>query len=279
MKLLSHKNNVKQEESYKSFANHSPTSDLWVGLGSRQVWGTLGWHDIRQRYRRSVLGPFWFTLSTAIMVVVLGFLYAELLQQEIHDYLPYLAVGLVVWQYIGASINEGSNSFIDSAYLIKQIRLPLTVHVCRIAWRNFVILLHSLPVVVIMLISFGRWPGVESLLIPFALLVLLLHGIWLGVVLGILCARFRDIPPIVTNLVQVAFFFTPVMWSPEILKDRAWVADFNPLYHLIEIIRAPILGKSINSESWIWSIGFLIIGFIFAQLLMYRFRNRIPYWL
>ncbi|MFL9985134.1 ABC transporter permease [Paraburkholderia sediminicola] len=263
----------------EDLTRHNESDDLIVGMKAVRVWGTLGWHDIRQRYRRSVLGPFWFTLSTIIMVVVLGALYSTLLHQEISKYLPYLAVGLVVWAYLAAVANEGCIAFIGAGYLIKQIRLPLTVHVCRIAWRNFVILLHSLPVVVVLLLIFGRWPGWEFLLVPFALVILLLHGVWLGVTLGVLCARFRDIPPIVANLIQVVFFFTPVMWSPEILKDRAWVAEYNPLYHLIETVRAPLTGRPTHWQSWAWSIGLLIVGFAFAQFLMKRFRNRVPYWL
>ncbi len=258
---------------------HTPNSDIVVGLSAWRIWGTLGWHDIRQRYRRSVLGPFWFTLSTAIMVVVLGMLYSTLFKQEIKTYLPFLAVGLVVWQYIGSVINEGCSAFIGSAHLIKQIRLPLTIHVCRLAWRNFIILLHSLPVVIVMLFAFGNPIGIEFVLVPFALMILMLHGIWIGVVLGVLCARFRDIPPIVTNLVQVAFFFTPVMWMPEIIEDRAWVAHYNPFYHLIEIVRAPLLDRPVHVESWVWSLGLLCIGFMFAQYLMRRARNRVPYWL
>lgn len=263
----------------RGLADHEPASDLSRGITAYTVWGTLGWHDIKQRYRRSVLGPFWFTLSTLIMVVVLGLLYSQLLNQEISTYLPYLAVGLVVWQYLASAVNEGCTAFTGSAYLIKQIRLPLTVHVCRIAWRNFVILLHSLPVVIMTLLVFGRWPSVEIFLLPFALLILWLQGVWIGVALGILCARFRDIAPIVTNLVQVAFFFTPVMWSPEILKDRVWVAELNPLYHLIEIARGPIIGRPLLFESWVWAIATLVVGFVFAQFLMKRYRNRVPYWL
>ncbi|KVG31613.1 ABC transporter permease [Burkholderia diffusa] len=259
--------------------NHTGQNDLMVGMRATRVWGTLGWHDIRQRYRRSILGPFWFTLSTIIMVGVLGALYSTLLHQEIADYLPYLAVGLVVWAYLAAVANEGCLAFIGAAYLIKQIRLPLTVHVCRIAWRNFVILLHSLPVVVVLLLAFGHWPTWEFLLVPFALVMLFLHGVWLSAALGILCARFRDIPPIITNLIQVVFFFTPVMWSPEILKDRAWVAEYNPLYHLIETVRAPLTGRPTHWESWAWSAGLLVFGFAFAHFLMKRFRNRVPYWL
>ncbi|KVR77787.1 MULTISPECIES: ABC transporter permease [Burkholderia] len=259
--------------------SHSGRDDILVGVKSARVWGTLGWHDIRQRYRRSVIGPFWFTLSTAIMVIVLGALYSTLLHQEIKDYLPYLAVGLVLWQYLSTVANEGCNAFIGSAFMIKQIRIPLTIHACRIVWRNFVIMLHSFPVVVVLLIVFGHWPTWEFLLVPLGLFLLLLHGVWISVTLGILCARFRDIPPIVTNLIQVVFFFTPVMWSPEILKDRAWVAEYNPLYHLMEIVRAPITGRPMHWESWVWSVAMLVAGLAFSQFLMRRTRNRVPYWL
>lgn len=261
------------------FTGHGARDDLIVGMRSVRIWATLGWHDIRQRYRRSVIGPFWFTLSTAVMVVVLGVVYSNLLRQEIRDYLPYLAIGLVIWGYLSSVANEGCNAFIGAAYLIKQIRMPLTIHVCRIAWRNFVILLHSLPVVLLLLFFFGRGLSAEYLLIPFGLFLLLLHGIWVGIVLGILCARYRDISPIVVNLVQIVFFFTPVMWSPEILKQRTWIAEFNPLYHVIETIRAPILGRAIHWESWGWSLGLLVAGFAFSQYLMLRARNRVAYWL
>jgi lipopolysaccharide transport system permease protein len=257
----------------------TPSNDLSLGLRASYVWGALGWHDIRQRYRRSVIGPFWFTLSTAILVAVLGALYSTLLQQEVSEYIPYLAIGLVVWQFIGASLNEGCDTFIGSAYLIKESRMPLTIYASRIAWRNFIILLHSLPVAIIALVAFGRVPGPELFLLPLGLALLLFNAIWVGIVLGALCARFRDVQPIINSLVTVAFFFTPVMWSPEILKDRAWVAELNPFYHIIEIIRAPIIDRPIQLDSWLWAIGTLIVGFLMAQYLMVRTRNRVAYWL
>jgi len=265
--------------SSRSWDRHDGGSDIAVGLAAWHVWAALGWHDIRQRYRRSVLGPFWFTLSTLIMVGVLGVLYSTLLGQEITDYLPYLGVGLVVWQYLSACVNEGSTSFIGAGYLIKQIRMPLTVHVSRIVWRNFVILLHSLPVIVVLLIAFGRYPGPEFLLVFPALLLLLLNGVWIGLVLGIICTRYRDVLPIVTNVLQIAFFFTPIMWTTDLLKDRAWVAELNPLHHMIEIVRAPVIGHPIHLQSWIWSASVVVVGFLAAQYLMRRCRNRVPYWL
>lgn len=259
--------------------NHDGSNDISVGLSAWHVWAALGWHDIRQRYRRSVLGPFWFTLSTLILVAVLGVLYSTLLGQEITGYLPYLGIGLVAWQYLSACVNEGSTAFIGAGYLIKQIRMPLTVHVARIVWRNFIILLHSLPVIVLLLIVFGHRIGLEFLFVFPALLLLLLNGVWVGLVLGIVCTRYRDVLPIVSNIVQITFFFTPIMWTTDLLKDRAWVAQFNPIHHMIEIVRAPILGQPIHLESWIWSAGIAVFGFLVAHCLMRRCRNRVPYWI
>lgn len=261
-----------------AWRDHTGKNDIIVGLFSPHVWLALGWHDIRQRYRRSVLGPFWFTVTTLVMVVVLAFLYSTLLGQEISNYLPYLGIGIVIWQFISTVANEGCLTLVGSTHLIKQIRMPLTTHVCRMAWRNFVILLHSLPVVVILMMCFGHALTWEALLAFPALLILLLNAIWTGVVFGILCARYRDIAPIVANFFQVFFFLTPVMWRVEALKERNWIAEYNPVYHLIDIVRGPILGDPVSLDSWFISLGILVLGFAFAQYLMIRCRERVAYW-
>lgn len=276
---------TRADSSPKSLASdegwyqHNGSTDIWVAMRNVHVWATLGWHDIRQRYRRSVIGPFWFTLSTFIMIGVLGFLYSELLKQDIVTYLPYLGVGLVLWQYLSTTITEGANGLIGAGFLIKQIRMPASIHICRIVWRNFCILLHSLPVLLILTLALGNRPGPSFILVIPGLFLLLLTGLWIGIVLGILCLRFRDILPIVTNLLQVAFFFTPIMWSPSLLKERAWIAHYNPLYHLIEIVRAPMNGEPIDPVSWIWAIGLVVVGFAIAQALMKAKRHKLSYWL
>lgn len=266
-------------EVSEDWYHHDGRTDIWVAMRNVHVWGVLGWHDIRQRYRRSVLGPFWFTLSTFIMIAVLGYLYSELLKQEITEYLPFLGVGLVLWQYLSTCITEGSNAFISNSFLMKQIRMPATIHVCRIVWRNFCILLHSLPPVMLLSLALGNRPNADFVLVIPGLFLLLLTATWIGIVLGILCLRFRDLLPIVTNILQVAFFFTPIMWAPSLLKDRAWIAHYNPLYHLIEIVRAPMIGEPIDPISWVWAIGLVVVGFAVAQALMKATRHRLAYWI
>ncbi|GAB2896579.1 ABC transporter permease [Uliginosibacterium flavum] len=268
-----------QAHSLEHWRSHTGRNDIITGLRAMHVWLALGWHDIRQRYRRSVLGPFWFTLTTLVMVGVLGFMYSELLGQEISDYLPYLGIGMVVWQFISTAANEGCNAMIGAGSTIKQIRMPLTTHVCRMVWRNLVILLHSLPVVVLLMVFFGHSLTLEFLLLVPGLLILMLNAVWSGIVFGILCARYRDVMPIIGNLFQVGFFLTPVMWRASDLKERAWIADINPFNHLIEIIRAPILGTPIMLEPWLWSLALIFLGFAAAHYLMVRFRERVAYWL
>jgi ABC-type polysaccharide/polyol phosphate export permease len=270
---------IKVDGYNKKWHSHVGRNDIWVALFSYHVWSALGWHDIKQRYRRSILGPFWFTLSTLIMVGVLGILYSTLLKQNIKDYLPYLGLGLVIWQYIGACINESSNAFIVYGHIIKQARIPITVHVGRIIWRNFVIFLHSFPVVIFLMFVFGHSLNWSVLFLIPGLIFLLLNTVWMGIVLSVICTRYRDMIPIVTNIIQVSFFFTPIMWTKDLLKDRSWIADYNPFYHMIEVVRAPILGEQVELVSWIWSVAILIIGFSLAQYLMQKYRHRVPYWL
>ena len=96
--------------------------------------------------------------------------------------------------------------------------------------------------------------------------------------LGMAGARFRDIAPIVASLVQVAFFLTPVLWSIDQLGRHRWAATWNPLYHFLEIVRAPLLGAPIAPISWQVVIAVTVTGWSFAFLLYCRFRARIAYW-
>lgn len=265
--------------SRELWIGHDARNDISVGLGAWHVWSTLGWHDIRQRYRRSVLGPFWFTLTTLIMVVVLGLLYSVLLGQDISVYLPYLGVGLVIWQFISTAANEGCATLIGSAHLLRQTRIPVSSYIIRMVWRNAIILLHSLPVVVMLLMLLGNPLHFSAVLAIPGMVLLALNMVWFCLVVAMLCARYRDIAPIVGNIFQVGFFLTPVMWQVEALDGRNWVANVNPFYHLIEMIRAPLTTGSFPFVSWMVSFVMLVGGFALAQYLMVRCRGRITYWI
>jgi ABC-type polysaccharide/polyol phosphate export permease len=252
-------------------------ADLVEGLRRWELWGTLGWHDIRQRYRRSTLGPFWLTLSMGIMVGTLGFVYAGLFGHPLADYLPHLALGLIVWGFISGPITEGCNIFIGSEGVIRQLRAPMSAHVFRMIWRNLIILAHNMVIYFVLLAAFGFWPGAAALLAIPGLFILCLGGVWTGLLLGILSARFRDIPYMIASVIQILFLVTPILWSADQIGNKL-VVELNPLYHLIEVVRAPLLGQVPPLETWAVALGVTALGWLVALAFFVRFRERIAYW-
>ena len=252
--------------------------DLVQGARSHHLWGILGWQDIRRRYRRSLIGPFWLTISMGVLVGALGTLYGVLLRVELADYVPFLALGFIVWALISGVITEGCTAFVGAEGIIRQVGLPLSVHVYRLLWRNFLIFCHNSVVFVIVAAIFGVWPGWAGLLAVPGLALLCLNGIWAGLLLGIICARFRDVPPIASSVVRILFFVTPIIWMPELMPGRAFVLELNPFYHLVEVVRAPLLGKVPELGSWLVVLGVTVAGGLVAFEFFRRYRWRVAYW-
>ena len=253
-------------------------ADLVEGIASVHIWPALGWQEVVQRYRRSVLGPFWLTLSTGIMVGVMGPLYGKLFKLDIASYFPYLAVSMVLWQTISQVAQDCSNVFIAAEGYIKQVRLPYSIYVLRLVWKNLIILMHNLAVVLLVILYFRPPLGLGALLFPVGLLLFAANAIWVGTVLGMVCARFRDLPLIVTNLMQVAFFLTPIMWKPQMLGRYEWTVNLNPLYHILETMRAPLTGAPFDPIPWIFVLCMTVLGYALTIGVYSRFRARIAYW-
>lgn len=252
--------------------------DIVMGIRMWRLWGRQGWNDILQRYRRSLLGPFWLTASMAIMVVALGVLYAELFKIKVDTLLPYLCLGLIVWTLLSSFLTEAGSLFTGSEAYIKQIRLPYSVYVYRSCWSKLIIFAHNVVIYIGVILYFDIWPGAAALLAIPGLAVVLLNGFLLSLCIGMVSARFRDIPQIVTSLVQIAFFVTPIFWTPELLRGRSFALDFNPFYHLVEIVRAPLLGTVPSAKNYLAVALITLVNLIVAGAFFTRFRARISYW-
>jgi ABC-2 type transport system permease protein/lipopolysaccharide transport system permease protein len=251
--------------------------DVLSGLLRWPLWTRLGWNDILKRYRGSVLGPFWITASNGIMVVALGLLYANLFKTPVDDFLPFLCVGLLVWNLISGFLTEGGSLFFGAASFIKQVRMPYSVYVYQAAWSKLIIFAHNLVIYVGVLVYFRIWPGVEALLSLPGLLLVLINGAFSTLAIGIVSARFRDIPQIVSSIVQVLFFVTPIIWKPELLGDH-WLLQLNPFYHLVEIVRSPLLGASPTVLNYGVVLLATLVNLAISGAIFVRFRSRIAYW-
>jgi homopolymeric O-antigen transport system permease protein len=252
--------------------------DVASGLARWPLWMRLGWNDILKRYRRSVLGPFWLTASMGIMVAALGVLYANLFNTPIQDFLPFLCVGLLVWNLISSFLVEGGSLFSSAESFIKQVRLPFSVYVYQSTWSKLIIFTHNLVIYIFVLAYFGIWPGATVLLAIPGLLLILGNGAMATLSIGVMSARFRDIPQFVNSIVQILFFVTPIMWKPELLKDPRWL-DFNPFYYLVEIVRRPLLGTVPSLRDYGIVLLVTILNLVFSGAIFVRFRSRIAYWL
>jgi len=254
-------------------------TEVLAGFRSWPVWTLLGWDDIRQRYRRSVLGPFWITLSMGVFVFLLGVIYGRLFHTELKSYLPYLSVGFIVWGFIAAVANDSCMAFHESSRIIKQIKLPYSVYILRVVWRNLIVFLHNIIIFVPIAIMFKVVPNLTTLLALPGLFLVCVNVIWVAMLLAILSTRYRDMVPIVATIVQIMIFATPIMWPVSSLGGADIIADVNPVYHLIELVRAPMLGTTPELRSWLVAVSLAIVGSALATTLLVRKSKRIVFWL
>jgi lipopolysaccharide transport system permease protein len=197
------------------------------------------------------------------------------------DYLPFLTIGMILWSFIASVVTEGSAGFIGAEGIIKQLPIPLFVHLLRLFWRNALIFAHNLVILPLVLLAVGKPIGWVALLSMPGLLLLVLNLCWIVLILAILCARYRDLPQIVASVLQVVFYLTPIMWLPNLLPARAgmYLLDANPIYHLLQIVRAPLLGQFPSMSNWLVSALMAIVGWCVAVAFFGRYKCRIAYWL
>lgn len=260
-------------------------SDLVRGWGQHELWLQLGWQDIKQRYRRSTLGPLWITIATGVMSLALGLLYSMLFQISVAEFLPHVTVGFIIWGFISGCIKDGANVFIENEGLIKQLPSALSVHVYRLVWRQLLFLAHNMVIWLLLVVIFRIPLGLNLLLFIPGLLLLVVNGVWVAMFFGMVATRFRDVAPLLEALVQLLFYVTPIVWTTSTLKEqggavekRALLAEINPLFHYLEIVRAPLIGNDVALYHWVVVLGCTVVGVLVTLLAMKRWRFRVPYW-
>jgi lipopolysaccharide transport system permease protein len=259
--------------------NRFAINDVLGGLRLWRLAWSLGWLDIRLRYRGSMLGPFWLTISTGVMVGSLGVLYSALFHMSLRDYLPFLALSQVLWGFLATLVGEACGAFTESEPVIRSIRMPFFLFAMRILVRNVLVLAHNICVIVVVFLALRMWPGAAALLALPALPLWVADALALSLLLGGICARFRDIMPIVNSVMQIAFFLSPVIWKPEQLGAHAVWLPFNPFYDMLEIVRSPLLGQAPSLLVWGAALGYSAILCGLAWMFFLRARGRIAFWI
>ncbi len=252
--------------------------DLVEGLKRYWMWTSLAFQDMKIRYRGSLLGPIWVTISTFVMVVAMGLIYSHLFHSSTDSYMPYLGLGLIVWQLISSLITEGCQTFIGAEAIVQQVPVPFSIHAYRVVCRNLIVFAHNLAIVPIGLVVFQTpldWHFFGAVAGCFVLAV---NGVWITLFFGIVSTRFRDIAPIAASFLQVIFFLTPIFWPIDALGIYRPIAEFNPLFCMIDVVRAPLVGQPVEPYSWPVLLAATAIGLGVTFWFFAKFRSRIAYW-
>lgn len=250
------------------------------GFLNYRIWHGLASQDIKLKYRRSTLGPFWITLSMAITVSAMGPLYGSLFGISLNDFVPNLGLGLIFWAFIAASMTDYSEAFTSSEHLLKQTYIPLTTLIFRVYYRQVLILLHNLiiyPFIVFFCSIELSW-NILYFIPGFVLTSFV--AINLGLMIAIFCTRYRDMMPIIQSCITLLFFVTPIIWSKNQLpENRVYLANLNPFSALINVLREPLLGSQPELHSWYMGFIMLLLTSFITLLAFHVSRKKLTYWL
>jgi len=258
----------------------SAIEDIIRGLRLWWLWYYLPVSEIQSRYRRTFLGPFWATISMGVFIAMIGLIYSSLWQVDISHFLPYLASGYIIWILISTIINEGTMTFIQHEHIVRNTVVPFSVFPIICVVRNLMLFLHHFTVYLFVAVIFSVAPGWGSLLFFPALVLVCITGFWVVLVLGIVSARFRDIPHFISSIILILLLLTPILFEADSLRGKfSLLVDWNILYHYIEILRAPLLGKFASALSWIMVSAFTIFSALAGLTVYAKYRTSIIFWL
>lgn len=256
--------------------------DISASVANFRLAALLGWQDVAQRYRRSSIGAFWLTINMGVLIGALGLVFGTIFNSPMSEFLPFICVGLIMWGYFSNLVNDGCGSFISNSDTMLQLPIPFFTYILRTWWRNTIILAHNMVIFPIVLLIFGKFVNFNALLVIPGFVLVSLNLLWIMIVLAVLCTRYRDLTQIVQNIMQVGMYVTPIMWMANHLPGGTrsrLMLELNPFYHLISVVREPLLGGTATQLNWMVMIGMAIIGWTIALLFLNRYRSRITYWL
>jgi ABC-type polysaccharide/polyol phosphate export permease len=254
--------------------------DLVDGARQWRLWHLLATADMRRRFARSRLGQFWIMLSSAIYISAIGVVWSQLWNQPPREILPFVAIGMMVWQLISSIINEATTALPSSSnYFLNQYTSTSAI-LYAVIYRNLFIFVLNIIFPLLICLALGVQFTLYTLMSIVGAVLLIITCTWIAFVVAIFCARFRDIVQIVSSVIQIVFFLTPILWKPELLppESRA-IVDWNPFAVLISIVRDPLLGRPVSAKYWAAACLLAFGGLLVTLPFFGRFRRRVVYWL
>ncbi|MCB9962193.1 MAG: ABC transporter permease [Hyphomonas sp.] len=254
-------------------------ADFRIAARQRAFWTYQAYQKVRLQYARSLIGPLWLTATMALQLVALTYLFSGLFGADMSVIAPWVTVGVIAWTFFSSSLNESSSILLVNKPYIMESETSLIGFVIGVLMKNLIVAAHHLVLLVILIVWFRLWPNAEWLWLLASLPVYVITTASLALILAILTPRFRDLGPLTENILMVGFFLTPVLWRPQSLVRNEFIATFNPLTHLLAIVRQPLLGHAPQTLSWVIALWACGLSLLTALLLLATLRRRIAFWI
>ncbi|MDR1731746.1 MAG: ABC transporter permease [Synergistaceae bacterium] len=239
----------------------------------------LAWRDVFLRYRGSLLGPFWYTVSTFLQIQFLGYLYPVIFSVRDAVYMRWLSMGLICWQFLSPALMGSEGVFTSARGIYTERRMPYSFFCVKYMILQVLVFLHQLPVVLYCIWRFDivlRPCHLLSFFLGLVLVTMILF--FLSFILGLLCLRFYDIPQLLSLLLYIAFMLTPVFWMPQMAASREALIRYNPFCYLLDVMRSPLMGADTEPASWAVALAALFLSALVAFILFARCRKRIAFY-
>jgi ABC-type polysaccharide/polyol phosphate export permease len=254
--------------------------DIVEGIENWRIWHLMGSAELRRRYARSRLGQFWLTLSTGILIGSLGLVWSVLWKMPVSEMMPYFAASMVIWTMLTGFIGDSTTVFTNGGRYFLNERMSFATAIDALLYQNILIFLHNAVIVILVFAAFQHPIGLQALLAIPGFCLAVLTAMWLSYVVAILCTRYRDLGQVVTSLLQIAFFVTPVLWKVDFIPEPyRKLISLNPFAIYLSIIRDPLLGEPVPLEHWVIAAAITVGGFLLSLPFIGRYHRRIVYWL
>lgn len=255
--------------------------ELREGFELRTVWYNLAANDLRSRYRRTSLGPWWLVIGLGITMSAMSVMWSTIFGLPWREFVPFMITGMVAWNWIAGSVTGGCNIFLgDYSNLMKSTPLPPLVHAMRFVMVGFFIHIHNMAIPIAALIVTGTVPSISILFwLPVSTLLIMLNAGAVAIYLGISCARMRDLSQLVGSIMAPMMLLTPVMWKPEMIGDQQYLVYLNPFSYFVAMVRSPLLGEAVPLTTLGVVLAITVLNIGLALFFYQRYRKVMVYWL
>jgi len=261
-------------------ATRSLFKDVLESLRQPEFWAYSSWLDIVTRYRKLYLGMGWALIPPFVYVFGLGYMYSAISGRG-GAFISHLGVGWALWRMTTMVINDAAGVYTKYMSFILDGRTCLTDYLLKIIAKALFYFAFSVVVVAFALLhdKTVHWEGMAT--VVFTLPIYLFNLFWLAVCISLLGARYPDVSEFISTILMFGFFLTPILWNAQTLPPesmRGMIARFNPAFHFVEFVRAPILGQQLERASLVVVAAMSLFGWLLASWLYRRYARFVPLW-